>query len=290
MEREAQARLTAHPGTHTPGKIYTSHLSATECVKNAAGVLLEKAGLVGLVEPITKAHYDAAFSKAKELEYPEIDKLEHECGYAISRKRLESAARILACPIKKNPPHWQHGRVVYSIARAYLKGRREPVSLLDCGTAKGFSALCLQWALNDASEEFPLDGLGSVTSVDVLDPKGTPHRNSVLELDGPKTLAQFLEPWPEAKRITFKKQTGIEAITEAPGTIHLAFIDGKHSREAVLKEGQALAKRQRSGDMAIWDDCQIEGVSSAVALLREFYSVQYVTCCSYRTYAIGTRR
>ena len=242
-----------------------------------------------LVKTITADTYARIFDIARQIEYPAINQLESDYGHKISRTRLEDAARILACPLKENPPHWQHGRVIYAVARAYLKGRREPVTLLDIGTAKGFSALCLQWALDDASSE-PLEGLGAVISVDVLDPKGTPHRNSVLELDGPKTLAQFLEPWPEASRITFKKQTGIEAISEAPGTIHLAFIDGKHSREAVLKEGQALAKHQRSGDMAIWDDCQIEGVSSAVALLREFYLVQYVTCCSYRTYAIGTRR
>jgi hypothetical protein len=241
-------------------------------------------------QPVTAEAFARIFDTARHKEYPAIDAVEHEYGFAIARSRLEDAARILACPMKDNPPHWQHGRVIYAVARAYLKGRIEPVSLLDCGTAKGFSALCLQWALNDTNGSAPMEGLGSVTSVDVLDPNGAPIRNSVLELDGPKTLAQFLEPWPEAKAITFKKQTGLEAIQSAPGTIHLAFIDGKHSRRVVLEEGEALYKHQRTGDMVIWDDCQMPEVSSAVSALRAYYWVHEVPCCEYRTYAIGVRR
>ncbi len=243
-----------------------------------------------LVHPITADTYARIFDLARQKEYPAIDAIENEYGHKISRRRLENAAKILACPFKPNPPHWQHGRVIYAVARAYLKGRREPITLLDIGTAKGFSALCLQWALNDANADMNLEGLGCVISVDVLDPKGKPTRNSVLELDGPKTLAQFLEPWPEAKAIEFRQQEGINAIKGSPGFINLAFIDGKHSDRAVRLEGEALAKHQRSGDMAIWDDCQIEAVDNAVSALRAFYSIQYVKCCEYRTYAIGTRR
>jgi predicted O-methyltransferase YrrM len=237
--------------------------------------------------PITADTFARIFDIARQKEYPAIDALESEFGqerYAIGRMRLEDAAKILACPMKQHPPHWQHGRVIYAVARAYLHNRREIVSLIDVGTAKGFSALCLQWALNDSQ------ALGSVVSTDVLDPKGTERRNSVLELDGPKTLAQFLEPWPEAGVIDFRKGTGQELIASAPGRIHLAFIDGKHSYEHVKAEGKALADRQSSGDYVIWDDCQIPEVARAVAFLRAYYDVTEVQCCEYRTYAIGVRR
>lgn len=231
--------------------------------------------------------YRAAFQAARYLEYPAIDAIERKYDHKINRDRLESAARILACPLKDNPPHWQHGRVIYAVTRAYLSGRlAQPITLLDVGTAKGFSALCLQWALNDS----PLNQYGAVVSVDVLDPLGTERRNSVLECDGPKTLAQFLEPWPEAQRITFVKSTGVEWLKRHPARVNVAFLDGKHKGEEVFKEGKLLAEHQERGDLAIFDDVQMDGVALAVEGLRKWFDAEIVPCCRYRTYAIGVRR
>ena len=56
---------------------------------------------------------------------------------------VEAAARVLACPLKANPPNWQHGRVLYAGYRAYLAGLQRRVLLLDIGTAKGFSAAAM---------------------------------------------------------------------------------------------------------------------------------------------------
>jgi predicted O-methyltransferase YrrM len=170
------------------------------------------------------------------------------------------------------------------MTRSYLAGHEAPVTILDIGTAKGFSALCLQWALMDSGR------LGAVVSVDVLDPNGRELRNSVAELDGPKTLAEFLKPWPEATAITFLKFTGVDWLRSHPARVHVAFVDGKHSGSVAYQEGLLLAAGQESGDLAIFDDVQIDGIALAVKQLRKFYQFEELVISDVRRYAIGVRR
>lgn len=234
---------------------------------------------------MTRETYQAIFDAERAVSYPVVEAFEERMGFAIDRQRLEDAARILACPLKANPPNWQHGRVIYAAVRRYLVTQTDPITALDIGTAKGFSALCLRWAIDDA----PL-GSGVVYSVDVRDPIGRERRNSVLEVDGPKALADFLAPWPEAKAIHFLQCTGVEWLRMHQGRVHVAFVDGKHSYEAVVQEARLLADRQQEGDLVIFDDAQIEGVSDAIGRAANAYHVSSLDILPNRRYAVGVRR
>jgi predicted O-methyltransferase YrrM len=227
--------------------------------------------------------YAAAFEAERQNEYPAIDALEQRFGFALDRERLEAAARILACPLKQNPPNWAHGRVLYALTRAYLATHLH-ATLVDIGTAKGFSALCLQWALNDSGR------IGAVHSCDVIRPSSRERRNTVAELDGLLTLHETLAPWPEAQAINFEQATGVEFLQGHPSRIHIAFVDGKHTGTTVFLEGSLLSARQDAGDIAIFDDVQIDGVDMAVKELRRFYKFEEVRVNDHRAYAIGVRR
>lgn len=248
-----------------------------------------------LVRTLTAEDYRAAFEKERAQTYPVIDAFEARCGYAIDRERLEQAAAVLACPVKVNPPNWQHGRVLYAAARKYLEdsyvdfsllGPREPqaANILDIGTAKSFSALCLLWALDDS------DANGLVTSVDVIDPHARVQRNTIAEVNGLLTLAETLRPWPEAEQIRFLKSTGIDYLEAHQERIHIAFVDGKHTGHVVLKEGRLLTARQQAGDLAIFDDVHIPDVSQAVNALHLDYRLEYLEVLPHRHYAIGVRK
>lgn len=231
-----------------------------------------------------RAAYETAFLLEHAREYPVVDVFEARSGYAIDRERLLEAARVLACPLKVNPPNWQHGRVLYSAARRYLEDVRRRVLLLDIGTAKGFSALCLFWALQDAGVE------GNVVSVDVIDPCSREPRNTIGELEAPRTLFELLAPWPEASAIHFERTTGIEFMQRYQGRIEIAFVDGKHKGDVVAHEGTLLANRQQSGDLAIFDDVHLEPIRAAVKGLQKAYDIEWMEILPHRAYAIGRRK
>ena len=236
------------------------------------------------MNPPTAEDYALAFEAERKREYPVLEQFEARMGYAIDRTLLEHMARVLACPVKKNPPCWQHGRVIYSAVRRYSDTRQGPIVGLDIGTAKGFSALCLWWGIHDAGR------ITNVTSVDVIDPKARLSCNTVAEVDGEKTLAETLAPYVEADRIAFECATGIDWLLNHQGRIHVAFVDGKHTGQVVAREGWLLSQRQDSGDLAIFDDLHLPDIAKAVNGLREYYSLERIDVLPNRAYAVGIRK
>jgi hypothetical protein len=234
---------------------------------------------------VTAEQYAEIFERERAVEYPMVNAFEQRMGFAVDRDRLEAAARVLSCPFKEKPPNWQHGRVLYAATRNYverywlgvIRGRT-----LDIGTAKGFSALCVRWAINDAGVD------ADSYSVDVMPPEARVRRNTPAEVDGLKTLAETLAPFPEAKRITFLKSTGIDWLKAHPERIHFAFVDGKHDGSVVYQEGVLLSMRQQPGDVVIFDDVQIPNVFKAVKKLSA-YDVEYLEILPHRKYAIARR-
>jgi hypothetical protein len=233
----------------------------------------------------TVADYQKAFDAERLNVYPVVDAFEQRMGFALDRAKLEAAARVLACPLKKSPPNWQHGRVLYAAIRKYLATTTPNVGvMLDVGTAKGFSALCAEWAGRDA-------GVSCVVySVDVIDPESRVRRNTVSEVDGLKTLAEILAPWPEAGEIGFSRATGVEWLNDNRLRVNVAFIDGKHTGAVVAQEGRLLAKWQQAGDIAIFDDVHLDDVNKAVVSLSDLYELETLRILPNRAYAIGVRR
>jgi len=235
---------------------------------------------------LTNQQYDTAFELECKNTYPYVDQFENQCGWILDKTRMENAARVLACPVKVNPPCWQHGRIIYSMLWRYLSQVTfQNLLVLDVGTAKGFSALCAQWALDDAGRN------GKVISVDVIHPVAREKRNTVAEIDGLKTLYEIIEPWPEAKKIEFYQSTGVKWISaNIADRINFAFLDGKHTQEMVQVELHMLWLRQYIGDIVILDDVQIPGVAAAMRAASKRYRFRTITAVpKKRIYAIGER-
>lgn len=230
--------------------------------------------------------YQRIFEDERRREYPMVDAYEARMRFAVDRARLEGAARVLSCPYKAADPCWQHGRVLYATARRYFEDHQcdGPFRALDIGTAKGFSALCVRWALEDTCVP------GDSFSVDVMSPNARVRRNTVTEVTGLKTLYETLEPWPAAQRIQFVEATGIHWLEAHPERIHFAFVDGKHAGKVVKQEGLLLADRQQPCDMVIFDDVHIPDVGAAVQSLSHHYAIATLQVLPKRAYAIARRR
>lgn len=236
---------------------------------------------------MTKAEqYLSIFQKECGQTYPEVDAFEKACGFAVDRAKLEAAAYPMACPLKINPPSWQHGRILYAKAREVLaKNPPDSGLLVDIGTAKGFSACVLSWAAEDAGWE------GGVASIDVMDPESREKRNSYLEGDFKfLTVPEFVDPFRSWKVLmTFHGCGSVPYLRSLKKTtrIPLAFVDGKHDRPTVNQESRLLREHQEWGDVIVFDDIQIPSVALAVKDLSG-YKVEYLVA-GFRKYAVATR-
>jgi predicted O-methyltransferase YrrM len=216
-----------------------------------------------------RKQYEAAFERARAIQYPELDRFEQLAGFAVDRERLEAAARVLQCPIKANAPNWQHGRVLYTLARQYIAWAAAPTTFLDIGTAKGFSACVLSWAIADAG----VSG-HRIVSLDIVPPDLLVARNSIVECDKLMTVQQFVEPFI-APNVDVKFYGGGSAqwLNATPQDLHVgfAFVDGKHTFDAVTFEALCISRRQIRGDVIMFDDAQITPVYEATKQLRRYY-------------------
>lgn len=239
----------------------------------------------------TASQYLEAFSNERENVYPAIDSIEEQLGYAMDKTVLNNIARVLACPVKVNPPNWQHGRLLYAHARSYLANtqRVEAPVFVDIGTAKGFSAVVMALAMLDSGCT-----TGKVHSVDVIDPLHAVVRNSIAEVaNGPLPLQKYLDLCVEKAVCDYISFTGggSQELAKALAGMHVgfAFIDGKHSKVAVASEIAWLSSMQTIGDVVIFDDAQVPEVFAGIKETPRNYEVAYVKLNELRSYAIARR-
>jgi predicted O-methyltransferase YrrM len=234
----------------------------------------------------TREDYAAIFERECANVYPVLDALEIELGHAIERERLEDVARTMACPLKVNPPNWQHGRVIYALIRKLIAAGVAG-NFLDIGTAKGFSAVVAAWAIEDAGAEGR-----RLHSVDVMNPNSRERRNSVLELDGFKTIEEYTGRYlPTSVDVRFYGGGSLpllDTLLLERESLAFAFVDGKHSTDAVRREVEVIRKLQSPGAVVMFDDVQIPAVAAAIVGLSG-YRASCIQACATRVYAIATR-
>lgn len=235
-----------------------------------------------------RAAYLAAFEKERQVEYPQVTALEVRLGFAAPIEPLLAAARDLACPLKVNCPNWQHGRVLYALLRGYLSEERQHGQVVDIGTAKGYSAVVMAWALRDGERRsLPL------FSVDIVDPFERVARNSIAELEGLKTVPEFVEPHLHgAPAPNFRGGGSIAWLKNAVSghrRIGFAFVDGKHDPRVVHDEIDLIARCQAPGDHCVFDDMQIEGLRQQVRR-QKHYAIEFLEVLPKRSYALGIRQ
>lgn len=214
---------------------------------------------------LTKIQYDEIFYRERTNSYREVDAFEKATGYCVPRERLEEAASVLACPLKVNPPNWQHGRIIYCAAMVRMRSMTEGI-FLDIGTAKGFSACVMTWAIADANQK------RKVVTVDMMDPYDRCKRNSVAELGGMLTLHEFIDPFRDKNVLMEAYGNGSQQWFKRTKDerIAFAFVDGKHTYDAVRMESIAISELQGHGDVIVFDDLQIEPVAKAVRELHGY--------------------
>ncbi len=199
-----------------------------------------------------REEYQKLWEKARAQNFPDIDAFEKEAGFAVDPDWLHELALHTQIVIKKSELCYQHGRILYSALRRFLAGHdREKLTILETGTARGFSAVVMTKALADARKH------GTIITFDLL-PHDTPiYWNCIDDLDGMKSRRQLLAPWndliePTVVFIENDSRIGLRRL--GLGHIDFAFLDGAHTYSDVMLEFNCVQRRQRKDDVIVFDD------------------------------------
>jgi predicted O-methyltransferase YrrM len=236
--------------------------------------------------------YQRLASEVRQKQYPEIDKFEQEQGFAIDTEWFHNLALHTQVVVKEAEIGYQHGRLLYASIRSYIQ-RCQPqfMNILEAGTARGFSALCMAKAMADAGIE------GKLLTFDVLPHQTKMYWNCIDDTEGPRTREELISNYSELidRYLIFHQgDTRIELPKVQISRIHFAFLDGVHTYEYVLHEVECIRDKQRAGDVICFDDystSQFPGVVKAVDEIchRYKYSRSVVPAYENRIYVVATK-
>lgn len=243
-----------------------------------------------------KSTFLVLYEEARAREYPEVRRYELDTAAAIDREFLDHLALHTQVVAKQSALNWAHGRVLYSALRAYL--RRTPalngnkrITILETGTARAFSTLCMARALADAGRA------GTILTIDIVPHEHRIYWNCIDDAEGKKTRRELLEPW-QGLTTEFVVFLWGESRAMLPSIsadrIHFAFIDAGHDYETVMFEFNHVAPRQKQGDVIVFDDVTpicFPGIVRAVKEICSTHGYDRIDIASsdQRQYVVATK-
>jgi hypothetical protein len=210
--------------------------------------------------PLTERPYIELWEKCKRSEEDIIfsEGLEKALKVTINKEFVNNVALHTAIYLDScgHEPNYtvtiQQGLLVYAVFRNFLeKTNFDHYNVVDVGTARGFTALCMAKALEDTKKT------GTIHTIDVIPHNKKIYWRSIGDLTGKKTRHELIEDW------SFLRDNFIK-FYHGPSTaclpnidvdrIHFAFLDGKHDYENVSYELSFIFNKQKEFDSILCDD------------------------------------
>ena len=238
--------------------------------------------------------YVEVSEKAKQDVYNSINEWESQYKYKINKDWLDQLALQTQIVIKDSAINYQHGRVLYSTLRSYIseysKKHNDNMKILEIGTARGFSAVCMARAIIDSSSN------GTIISIDPIPHNKEIYWNCISDCKGKTTRAELLSSYMhELDNIVFVQGASPECLNNlGVNRIHYAFVDGEHNFPNIQYEFDYIKSRQKKGDMILFDDIQACEYSDVENLLRKIeseksYQIERIWSSHARGYGIARK-
>ena len=132
---------------------------------------------------------------AIEKSYIKVNQFEEKLGYTIDKKWFNDLSLITQTCIKNSELNFNHGRILYCLIRKYiqynLENNSKNITILETGTARGFSSLCMSKAINDSAIS------GRVITIDCISHNTKMFWGCISDFDGEKTRGELLSNWHE---------------------------------------------------------------------------------------------
>jgi len=255
---------------------------------------LPKKNIVKKINSINKEKYLLLHKKAINTENSKVAEFEKEIGFFIDKEWFNDIALITQTSIKNSKLNFNHGRILYSLVCKYIEYQSElgenKITILETGTARGFSSLCMSKAIND--RKF----MGKIITIDCISHNEKMFWGCISDFEGEQTREELLSKWnKELSNIIFIHGWTTETLKKIGlNRINFAFLDAQHTKNAVLEEFKFINKRQLKGDMIFFDDVTpnvFDGVCNAVKEIEINYpyKIQYLPYDRNRGYAIARK-
>ena len=240
--------------------------------------------------------YKKLWQQAKGTKSVAVDELEKNLAYTVDREWLNDLSLVTQISIKPSSPNFDHGRVLYSTLRAYtekLNKDAEELTIIETGTARGFSSICMAKALKDANIS------GRIITFDVLPHNVEMFWNGITDHQkGPVSRKTLIENWRSlvAKYIIFiEGPSSLEMKKIFFDRVNFAFLDAVHTYKEVMQEFNFIKDKQLNGDIVIFDDYNpktFPGVVKAVnEICKKFsYNKKIIGSNTTRSYVIATKQ
>lgn len=237
--------------------------------------------------------YRRIWHEARSVAYPAIDEFEASTAAALDPAWFDELALLTQVPIKQSAICYQHGRLLYSTLVRYVRARPGvQVTIVETGTARGFSAMCLAKAFDDTGAS------GKIVTFDVLPHDRPILWNCVRDVDGPRTRAELLQDYAGLleRYVMFCQGDTRRALAAlSVPRVHFAFLDSVHTYDHVMAEFAFVQNRQRAGDILFFDDYSPDAYPGVVRAADEIccahgYAGKVVTANDRRRYLIAEKR
>ena len=236
----------------------------------------------------SKNYYLSIFEKAKNEIYLEVEKFENSSGYKIDKLWLDDLALHTQVVKKESAINYQHGRILYSKLSKYIKEKNiKFINVVEIGTARGFSSICMSKAINDANIN------GKIITIDIISNDQKIYWNCIDDLESKKSRKDLLKNWPnELNNISFLTGPSSFVLKKISfDRIHFAYTDGMHDYFNTKKEFDFISSRQRFNDIIIFDDYSkkfpdimrlVEDIKN-----RKNYNINILPSTDQRSYVIA---
>ena len=211
----------------------------------------------GITTPISSSIYLDLFNNSLKLDHSKFfDLINKDFNFRNDKlnEEINEIAKIGQICIKKSVLMWLHGYLLYVSLDSYLKKNPniENINILETGTARGFSSLCMAKALKDNNRK------GKIHTIDIIRNDIPIYWNCIKDEEGKHTRkdlfknTKYHDLFDYIKCYTGRTKEIINSIKN--DRFHFAFLDAQHDYVNLNYELNYVKERQITDDIIICDD------------------------------------
>jgi len=165
-----------------------------------------------------------------------------------------------------NPGDFNFGAFLHYTLKKYIKKKNKDITILEVGTAKGFSTLCFSLALNDYKFNSKIISLDVISSYEKFFQKTFLGNFKVSRREIMSKIESNL-----LNKIIFLQGDSLSDLKKIYlNQIDFCFLDGEHNRKYLSNELNYVEKFQKRGDLIIVDDYNKELFPEVFDTVNEF--------------------